>query len=264
MLLTGPLASALSAAQGARGTSALDMIIGGFMCQGAGFMVSVMIYAAFLYRLMSHKLPEESARPGIFTSVGPASFTTSSVISMGIHFESVVTDVFMGNGTLAGQVTRIIAVWVGIWIYGLAVWFFLVSVLAHWSCLKRGHGLTFAMTWYSFVFPNTALTKATFDVALALNSLRPMQVIGCVMTVALVVVWLVVVVLNVRAVALKQILWPERQEDSQKHVRRKGECDTAGPTSHSISRMASYIGTPIRLHHRHDLHLPRYGSTHSQ
>lgn len=41
--------------------------------------------------------------------------------------------------------------------YSLALFFLIVSVGAHYSCL--GHGkMHFAMTWYSFVFPNTGLT----------------------------------------------------------------------------------------------------------
>ena len=49
---------------------AFDIIVGGFTLQGIGFLVSLMIYSAFIYRLMVHKLPQESARPGMFVSVG--------------------------------------------------------------------------------------------------------------------------------------------------------------------------------------------------
>ena len=39
----------------------------------------------------------------------------------------------------------------------LALFFLLVSIGAHWNCI--GHGkIPFAMTWYSFVFPQTGLT----------------------------------------------------------------------------------------------------------
>ena len=68
------------------------------------------------------------------------------------------------------------------------------------------------MTWYSFVFPNTALVTATFAVGKVLPA-HAIQIIGCVMTVGLVVVWVGVVGMMFRAVLLKQILWPQQGED---------------------------------------------------
>lgn len=80
------------------------------------------------------------------------------------------------------------------------------------------------MTWFSFIFPNTALTTSTFAVSVALHgdlanekgvphAARPFQVLGIVMTVALVLMWFFVFGMMVRAVLLRQILWPQMQED---------------------------------------------------
>ena len=69
------------------------------------------------------------------------------------------------------------------------------------------------MTWYSFIFPNTALTTATFAIAKALGDNRPIEVLGCVMTVGLICLWFFVVIMMLRAVRYHQILWPEKQED---------------------------------------------------
>lgn len=153
LLIVGPHASVLSAHTS--GTAAVDIIVGGVILQGIGFMVALMIYSAFIYRLMTQKLPSESARPGMFISVGPSGFTVSGLIGMGQRLPKVVSPSFMdGNGELAGTVSMIVANWVGVWLWGLAVWFFIVSVAAHWSCV--GHGkMQFSMTWYSYVFPNT-------------------------------------------------------------------------------------------------------------
>lgn len=173
-----------------------------------------MIYAAFIYRLMTQKLPKESLRPGMFVSVGPSGFTIAGVITMGQELPRVVPRDFMGtgNGELAGRVGLIMGNFMGLWLWGLALWFFLVSVGAHWSCARRGR-LDFAMTWYSFVFPNTALTTATFAIARALDGNTPIRYLGCAMTVALVAMWGFVVGMNVRAVVIRQILWPQKQED---------------------------------------------------
>lgn len=197
------------------------------MLQGIGFMVSLMVYSAFLYRLMTQKLPKESLRPAMFISVGPSGFTITALIQMGQQMPRVVDKDFMGlgQGQFAGQVTMIMANWAGMWLWGLAIWLFLISVGAHFSCAARGK-MDFAMTWYSFVFPNTALTTATFAVSFALHGdlttsphfsrgARPFQILGCIMMVALVITWFFVFGMMIRAVILKHILWPQKQEDRQ-------------------------------------------------
>ncbi|KAF2133359.1 hypothetical protein P153DRAFT_332046 [Dothidotthia symphoricarpi CBS 119687] len=212
LLIIGPHAGNL-APKVSNPNTALTIILGGYTIQGIGFLVSLMIYAAFIYRLMTQKLPKESLRPGMFVSVGPSGFTISGIITMGQHLPSVVPSSFMGNnGELAGRVGLICANFIGLWLWGLALWFFFVSVGAHWSCAARGK-MDFAMTWYSFVFPNTALTTATFAIARALDGNRAIEVVGCVMTGGLVLMWGFVVVMNVRAVVVGQVLWPQKQED---------------------------------------------------
>jgi tellurite resistance protein TehA-like permease len=94
--------------------------------------------------------------------------------------------------------------------YSLALWFFLVSVGAHYTCV-RGKML-FAMNWFSFIFPNTALTTATFAIANAFNS-PAIAIAGCVMTCLLILTWFFVVFMMFRAVYLRQILWPQKGED---------------------------------------------------
>jgi len=212
LLIVGPHAGQLSAKT--NGNRSLDIIISGYTLQGIGFMVSLMIYSAFIYRLMTQKLPKESLRPGMFISVGPSGFTIAGVVTMGQNLPRVVPPNFMGagNGAFAARVSMIMANWLGLWLWGLAFWFFFVSVGAHWSCAARGK-MDFAMTWYSFVFPNTALTTATFAVARALDNNRPIQYVGCALTVGLIITWLFVFSMMVRAVWLKQILWPQKQED---------------------------------------------------
>lgn len=210
LLIVGPHAGNLAKKTAA--DRSLDIIIGGVVLQGIGFMVSLMIYAAFLYRLMTQKLPRESLRPGMFISVGPSGFTISGIISMGQVLPNCVPVDFMGDGKLTAQVSKILANWVGIWLWGLALWFFFVSVGAHASPATRRR-MDFAMTWYSFIFPNTALTTATFSVAKALNNNHAINVVGCVLTVGLIPLWFFVVFMQIRALVTRQILWPQKQED---------------------------------------------------
>ncbi len=93
LLIVGPYAGELSAHLA--GDRAMGVIVAGWVFQGIGFLVSLMIYASFIYRLMTQKLPRESLRPGMFISVGPSGFTIAGVTSMGQVLPRVVPDNFM-------------------------------------------------------------------------------------------------------------------------------------------------------------------------
>jgi len=210
LLIIGPHAGVLSAALNPERGSLI--IIGGMTCQGIGFMVAFMIYSAFIYRLMTQKLPKEALRPGMFVSVGPSAFTCSGIVTMGASAARDYggTD-FMGNGDMTAEIIRVIANWAGLWFWGLALWFFCVSVGAHFDCL--GHKrMPFAMTWFSFVFPQTALVTATFAIGKAFDAYS-IQVVACALTCLLIAMWFFVVTMMIRAILKKQILWPQKGED---------------------------------------------------
>lgn len=209
MLIIGPHAGILS--QTLEPSRALAVILGGFTIQGVGFLVSIMIYSAFMYRLMTQKLPQEATRPGMFVSVGPAGFTVAGVIGMGTGASRALPSSYMGDGPLVAMILKVVASWMSLWIWGLAFWFFFISVGAHWSCV-RGEKIKFALNWYSFVFPNTALITATFAIGKAFD-VRAIQILGCFMTPLLIATWIFVFVMMIRAIVLKQILWPQKGED---------------------------------------------------
>ena len=209
LLIIGPHAGVLS--KTVDQAKALDIIIGGFTIQGIGYLVSITIYSAFIYRLMTQKLPQEATRPSMFVSVGPSGFTAAGIIGMAEGAQNAIPADFMGNGQMAANIIKVVAAWMSLWIWGLAFWFFFISVGAHWSCVGPRR-LTFTMSWYSYVFPNTALITSTFAIGKAFNS-PAIKVIGCVLTPILILVWFFVSGMMIRAIVLKQILWPQKGED---------------------------------------------------
>lgn len=215
LLIIGPHAANLSALLPPR--AALQVIVGGFTVQGIGFLVSLTMYSAFVYRLMTQKLPAEPLRPAMFVSVGPSAFTVSGMVGMAANLQRVLTylpgEVFMGvPNELAAQILRLAANWAALWLWGVAWWFFFVSLLSNIVCFKPDRHMPFAMTWFSFIFPQTALTTATFAIAMAYD-VQAIRIIGCVMTCLLLLVWFAVVGMMIRAIFIKQIMWPERGED---------------------------------------------------
>jgi tellurite resistance protein TehA-like permease len=126
---------------------------------------------------------------------------------------STPSSAFMGvPGVLASQILRLCGNWMSLWLWGLAWWFFFISLLSNMDCLRKNHHMPFSMTWFSFIFPQTALTTATFAIAEAFD-VNAIRVLGCILTGLLVLAWGVVVGFMIRAIATKQILWPEKGED---------------------------------------------------
>lgn len=95
--------------------------------------------------------------------------------------------------------------------HSLAVFFFLIASFAHLPVIGPGR-LVFSMSWFSFVFPNTALITATFAIGKAF-SCEPISIVGCAMVIPLVLMYLFVFFMMIRAIILRQILWPQKDED---------------------------------------------------
>ncbi|KAL4787531.1 voltage-dependent anion channel-domain-containing protein [Aspergillus varians] len=209
MLIIGPHAGLLSAKL--EPSRALQIIVGGTTIQGVGFLVSLMVYSAFIYRLMSQKLPRENIRPGMFVSVGPSAFTVAGIVNMAAQAHRCFPDDFMGDGVLAAKVLKIVVNFSSLWLWGLALFFFFIASFAHLSAIGPGR-MVFTMAWFSFVFPNTALITSTFAIGHAF-SCRPILIIGCAMVIPLLLMYAFVVYMMVRAVILRHILWPQKGED---------------------------------------------------
>jgi tellurite resistance protein TehA-like permease len=147
------MAGAIAPSQSRR--HSLEMGIAGLACQGCGFMIALMIYSAYIYRLMTKKFPGAAARPGMFISVGPSAFTVIGIVNLGQAASGVLDD------NLLAKMMEIWALVCGIWLWGLACWFFLVSLAANAGAAELGK-LHVSLGFWSFVFPNTAFVMATF------------------------------------------------------------------------------------------------------
>ena len=83
MLLTAPFAGNLLAASRAAGyqlgLNATSVALCAITAQGTGCLIAFMISSAFVYRLMTQKLPRDFQRPGVFISIGPFGFTVAGL-----------------------------------------------------------------------------------------------------------------------------------------------------------------------------------------
>ncbi|KAK4241041.1 malic acid transport protein [Achaetomium macrosporum] len=217
LLLTAPFGGNLIAAANNRGRlgqiNAVPVTLAAVTVQGTGYLISFMVCAAFLYRLMTQKLPRDHQRPGVFISIGPSGFTCAGIVQLGSQTTAVFSDSsFMGT-VHAVHILRLLAYMTGLWLWGLSIWFFLVSVGSLWKYLRpEGKGkLRFQMTWFSFVFPNTALVTATEALGSAFDS-PGLKIFGCVLTVCLVLVWVLVFTKMIRCLWRRELLWPKEED----------------------------------------------------
>ncbi|KAK1761381.1 malic acid transport protein [Echria macrotheca] len=196
LLLTAPFGANLISA--ASQSSRLDLLntvavaVASVTVQGTGFLISFMVCAAFLYRLMTQKLPRDAQRPGVFISIGPAGFTAAGLVQLGSLSDVIFPADLMGTEH-ARFILRLMAYMAGLWLWGLSIWFFLVSVGSLWKYLRPDHKgkMPFQMTWFSFVFPNTALVTATEALGSAFES-PGLRIFGCVLAACIIVVWVFV------------------------------------------------------------------------
>ncbi|CRJ95585.1 hypothetical protein BN1708_002038 [Verticillium longisporum] len=130
LLLNAPfagnlIASAVSSGQGLT-VNTTAVALSAIAAQGAGCLIAFMISSAFIYRLMTQKLPRDAQRPGVFISIGPYAFTVAGIVQISSQAEVVLPENFMGTDQ-AVPIVKIMAVMIGLWLWGLSMWFFLVS-----------------------------------------------------------------------------------------------------------------------------------------
>ncbi|EGZ70553.1 hypothetical protein NEUTE2DRAFT_158935 [Neurospora tetrasperma FGSC 2509] len=224
LLLTAPYGANLIAAAvksghltraGQSTINPISIALASVAVQGTGFLISFMICAAFLYRLMTQKLPRDYQRPGVFISIGPGAFTAAGLVQLANSAPDFLPTEFLGTqGAVAISILRMLAYMAGIWLWGLSCWFFLVSVGSLWKYLRpeRKSKLQFQMTWFSFVFPNTALVTATEQLGKAFES-DGLKILGCVLTGCIIVVWIVVFWRMLECIWRRELLWPKEAED---------------------------------------------------
>lgn len=162
LLLTAPFAAQLIAAASRTNQTLAINSTAVALCatttQGTGCLIAFMISSAFVYRLMTQKLPRDMQRPGVFMSIGPFGFTAAGIAQLGSQADRFIPPDFLGTQHTI-EIVKIVSVLVGLWLWGLAIWFFLVSVGSMWKYARAGSSMPFQMTWWSFVFPNTALVS---------------------------------------------------------------------------------------------------------
>ncbi|KAJ9303277.1 hypothetical protein DTO271G3_651 [Paecilomyces variotii] len=209
VMLTGTIASLV--AQDQPSAQAIPIIVAGTAFQGLGFIVALLMYANYIGRLMTGGFPDPDTRPGMFIAVGPPAFTGLALSGMAkVAISKFPVHYVTGTSNVpTAEVLRIISVFIAVFLWAVSFWFFSISVLSILTCL---HDLTFHLTWWSFIFPNTGFVLATIEIGNELGS-NAIAVTCSVLTVLIVAMYLLVGISHIRAVYRGEILWPGKDED---------------------------------------------------
>ncbi|EWZ49195.1 hypothetical protein FOCG_11999 [Fusarium oxysporum f. sp. radicis-lycopersici 26381] len=214
-LVTGMLAAKVAGSQPQ--WSAVQIIVAGLMGQGLGWMLALFIYAVYLSRLIQHKLPDASKRPGMFIAVGPTAFTCGGLIALGTQAKSALPEDFLGTPSIpAGELWSGMSVAAGLFIWLMAIWF---SALSAISVLRAVRRMEFSLSWWALVFPNVGLALATINVGNTLSS-RGIKIFGSALTVVLVIVWFICAAFHIRAIVRRDLLAVGKDLDVE-HVNKQ-------------------------------------------
>lgn len=150
LLITAPFAGNLLNAAVKAGMvyqiDGLPIAMAAVAVQGMGFSLSFMVLSAFVYRLMTQKLPRDTQRPGVFISVGPSGFTTAGIgepfcsytctscfdhvadltaVQLGGLAADYLPDDFMLPGMTphAVFILKLMSGMIGLWLWGLSIWY---------------------------------------------------------------------------------------------------------------------------------------------
>jgi tellurite resistance protein TehA-like permease len=126
IMLGGTIAAVIAKDQPV--SARMPIIAAGLGCQGLGFTMSIIMYAHYIGRLMQVGFPNREHRGAMFIGVGPPSFTALAFIGMA----NALPDDFdlQGDGLLDAHVLRTMAIVAALFLWVLAMWFFMIALIA--------------------------------------------------------------------------------------------------------------------------------------
>ena len=205
-MLSGTLASLIAANQPPH--QRIPIIVAGVTLQGLGFLVSLLVNAAYMVRMLDAGFPPIPLRPSMFIAVGPPAFTSLALI--GIANTVPVDYGYFKQYPAATSLIPPLALMFSIFIWTLGVWFLFMAIV---GCVSARRQLKFQLVWYAFVFPNSGFVISVIALGNAMDS-EGIKWVASALTIVLFLVFFFVVTMNVRSVVRREVLWPGKDEDA--------------------------------------------------
>lgn len=202
IMLTGTVSTVILETQ--HNIDSLPFIVAGLTCQGLGFMVSMMMYAHMVGRLMQSGLPNREHRTGLFMCVGPPAFTALALIGMANRLPQSIDGLVIDVATI-----RAAALMAAVFLWALSFWWFFIAAVS----VVMSPPEFFHLGWWPLVFPNTGFTLATISIGTEFHSAGILW-FSTAMSILVIITFCVVFCFNVRAVLVRDIMYPGKDEDA--------------------------------------------------
>lgn len=208
VMLTGTVSSVILETQ--HNINPLPLIVAGLTCQGLGFCVSMMMYAHMVGRLMESGLPNREHRTGLFMCVGPPAFTALALIGLANQLPETISGI--DKLPIDVNTIRAVALMSAVFLWTLSLWWFLIAAIA----VAMSPPEYFHLGWWPLVFPNTGFTLATISIG---NEFQNAGILwfAASMSIVVIVTFCIVFYFNIRAVIVRDIMYPGKDEDADSH-----------------------------------------------
>jgi C4-dicarboxylate transporter/malic acid transport protein len=207
VMLTGTIAAIGASSQPV--VYAVPILVTGVLAQGLGMIVSVLMYACYIHRMIQYGFPSPTSRPAMFIAVGPPAFTSLALIGMAEAWPKDAA-YFGTDGASLRVVLLILATMSSLFTICVAFWFFCIALLANCAAGKE---LKFHLNWWAFIFPNVGLTISVIKIGNQFES-EGVRWVGSAMTILLAAAYLFVLSMHIKAVYNKEILFKNKDEDT--------------------------------------------------
>ncbi|MFJ2364362.1 TDT family transporter [Pseudomonas sp. NPDC087697] len=166
--------------------SQLVMLVTSYVLWAFSLPVAFSILTILLLRMALHKLPHENMAASSWLALGPIGTGALGMLLLG----SDAPAIFAANGLPGiGEIAAGLGLVAGITLWGFGLWWMLIAVLITLRYLRAG--IPFNLGWWGFTFPLGVYSLATLKLASTLN-LSFFSIFGCVLVVALAIMWLIV------------------------------------------------------------------------
>ncbi|KAK4497892.1 hypothetical protein PRZ48_010547 [Zasmidium cellare] len=202
-MLTGTVAAAIAETQPEHQRVAI--MVAGVAYQGLGWIVCMIFLTLLMTNILENGWPASNLRPGLFIMSGTSGFTITALI--GIARAAPQNYGYFATHPSAAEVLRIVATWVGVfmwvftfWVFGLAFWINVAELFVK----KEGRwrvNVTFTNVAWAMIFPNVGWVLSTIFLGQELES-EGIIWVSVAMVILLVAFWLLDLVLMAKTFCL--------------------------------------------------------------
>ena len=148
--------------------------------------VAFSILTILILRMALHKLPHESMAASSWLALGPVGTGALGLLLLGADAPAI----FAANGLAGmGEIVEGVGLIAGVILWGVGLWWIVMAAMITVRYFRSG--IPFNLGWWGFTFPLGVYSLATLRLGSVLH-LTIFNVAGCVLVLALALMWLVV------------------------------------------------------------------------